>query len=410
MSPRTKLSSAPYALHADDADTVGGFTPSQLQGATGPQGLAGPQGIQGAVGSTGSQGSAGSTGAQGPQGIQGPIGLTGPAGSPDTGPQILTKLAPVDGAASGLDADKLDGLDASEIIGFAAGATGKIPPGNRALAVQSLIVGGTGDQTTTSTFTLDGRSVSIEIPSASGPGPLRLFVPGEASYSNIILERRSTAGVSSVFQAWFNAAFASSRFSPDSRTVSIGLAGGVNLNLVAAPVSVRRIDVNGGVTTERIELFVASMGMVDSGKLPPGSPSKNWAVNFTGVSISPPLLTPFHAASAAALGGDLTCGRILDPTNTLVTACNPAIVTTGYHPSFGSIERSEFFKSIYPVIINPQKRPGDPFYKYDLSITRTPELWTMRSCWPSAVRGLEEISKGADVMISEVAYTCDYFQ
>ena len=30
-------------------------------------------------------------------------------GSPDTGPEILAKLAPVDGAASGLDADMLDG-------------------------------------------------------------------------------------------------------------------------------------------------------------------------------------------------------------------------------------------------------------------------------------------------------------
>jgi hypothetical protein len=34
-------------------------------------------------------------------------------GSPDTGPQILAKLAPVDGAGSGLDADTLDGHDST---------------------------------------------------------------------------------------------------------------------------------------------------------------------------------------------------------------------------------------------------------------------------------------------------------
>jgi len=70
MTPRTALESAPYALHADDSDTVGGFTPVQLQGATGPVGPAGPQGIQGLIGLTG------------PSGAQGPIGLTGLTGSP----------------------------------------------------------------------------------------------------------------------------------------------------------------------------------------------------------------------------------------------------------------------------------------------------------------------------------------
>jgi hypothetical protein len=52
---------------------------------------------------TGPQGSPGAPGAAGRQGGR------GPAGSPDTGAQILSKLAPVDGAGSGLDADRLGG-------------------------------------------------------------------------------------------------------------------------------------------------------------------------------------------------------------------------------------------------------------------------------------------------------------
>lgn len=55
---------------------------------------------------------AGRPGAVGPQGLAGPTGptgRTGPAGSPDTGTQVLTKLATVDGAGSGLDADLFRG-------------------------------------------------------------------------------------------------------------------------------------------------------------------------------------------------------------------------------------------------------------------------------------------------------------
>ena len=52
-------------------------------------------------------------GATGPPGLQ---GEPGPAGSPDTGSQILGKLAPVDGAGSGLDADLLDGISAGGVV------------------------------------------------------------------------------------------------------------------------------------------------------------------------------------------------------------------------------------------------------------------------------------------------------
>jgi hypothetical protein len=64
----------------------------------------------GAQGPPGAQGLQGSAGAQGAQGIQ------GPPGSPDTGAQILAKLAPVDGGGSGLDADTLDGQNNFDIV------------------------------------------------------------------------------------------------------------------------------------------------------------------------------------------------------------------------------------------------------------------------------------------------------
>ena len=67
-----------------------------------------PAGAQGAAGTQGPQGATGPAGTQGAQGIQ------GPAGSPDTGAQILAKLAPVDGNLSGLDADRLDGLTSAD--------------------------------------------------------------------------------------------------------------------------------------------------------------------------------------------------------------------------------------------------------------------------------------------------------
>ena len=49
-------------------------------------------------------------GQTGPQGPQGPAGADG---SPDTAAQVLAKLVTVDGPGSGLNADKLDGNQAS---------------------------------------------------------------------------------------------------------------------------------------------------------------------------------------------------------------------------------------------------------------------------------------------------------
>jgi hypothetical protein len=73
-------------------------------------GQTGPQGPQGPSGSLGPAGPTGPTGATGSQGPQGPAGADG---SPDTAAQVLAKLVTVDGPGSGLDADKLDGNQAS---------------------------------------------------------------------------------------------------------------------------------------------------------------------------------------------------------------------------------------------------------------------------------------------------------
>ncbi len=61
-----------------------------------------------------------------PAGAQGPQGPQGPAGSPDTGAQILDKLAPVDGSGSGLDSDLLDGLSSNAFIASGSAAGGDL--------------------------------------------------------------------------------------------------------------------------------------------------------------------------------------------------------------------------------------------------------------------------------------------
>jgi Collagen triple helix repeat (20 copies) len=73
----------------------------------------GPAGPQGSPGAQGPQGPQGAQGLQGPQGPKGDKGDPGANGSPDTAQQVLAKLAQVDGSGSGLDADTVDGIDAT---------------------------------------------------------------------------------------------------------------------------------------------------------------------------------------------------------------------------------------------------------------------------------------------------------
>lgn len=111
LTPRTPLSSAPYAMHAQSAQTIadGAVTASKIgqvcavgetllrgasgwacgavagpQGPIGPAGPAGPAGPTGAVGLAGSVGPAGSAGPAGPAGPAGSTGPAGPAGAPGT--------------------------------------------------------------------------------------------------------------------------------------------------------------------------------------------------------------------------------------------------------------------------------------------------------------------------------------
>jgi hypothetical protein len=120
LTPRTPLMHVPAALTAEIArNAIGDITPRTVaiggglvidhngQWVGDPTGLRGPAGPDGAPG------------AQGPQGIQGPQGPQGPAGgngSPDTPAQVLQKLVQVDGPASTLDADRLDGNDATAFM------------------------------------------------------------------------------------------------------------------------------------------------------------------------------------------------------------------------------------------------------------------------------------------------------
>ena len=117
---------------ADGADGADGATgpagPTGAAGADGADGATGPQGPQGPIGNTGATGATGPTGPQGPQGEQGETGPAGadgadgaegpqgPAGLSETDAETLARIKNVDGSGSGLDADKLDSLEASQFL------------------------------------------------------------------------------------------------------------------------------------------------------------------------------------------------------------------------------------------------------------------------------------------------------
>jgi hypothetical protein len=103
---------------------------------------AGPQGTAGPAGPVGPAGPAGPQGEPGPQGERGAPGEQGPAGSPDTPIQVRDKLAQVDGAFSGVDADTLDGLSSSQFLR----STGKAADSHQLDGIDStgFITGGPG--------------------------------------------------------------------------------------------------------------------------------------------------------------------------------------------------------------------------------------------------------------------------
>jgi hypothetical protein len=68
-------------------------------------------------------GPAGAKGDVGPQGPKGDKGDPGANGSPDTPQQVLAKVEQVDGSGSGLDADSVDGTDATVLPRIVGQAT-----------------------------------------------------------------------------------------------------------------------------------------------------------------------------------------------------------------------------------------------------------------------------------------------
>lgn len=118
LLPRVRLAKVPGALVADVAYSVVGDIDPRSVSVGGnlvidefgrwvgdPGGLRGP---------------AGPAGAAGPAGPIGPVGPAGGEGSPDTPAQVLAKLVQVDGTASTLDADRLDGIDSVDFVRTAA--------------------------------------------------------------------------------------------------------------------------------------------------------------------------------------------------------------------------------------------------------------------------------------------------
>ncbi|MCA9538182.1 MAG: hypothetical protein KC620_04810 [Myxococcales bacterium] len=121
LAPRTPFGKVPAAFVANYAENViGDITPSSVR--IGDQLVINAQG-QWVGDPTGLRGPAGAQGPAGPAGAQGPAGPAGPAGgngSPDTPIQVRDKLVTVDGAGSGIDADRLDGLDSGQFVRTAA--------------------------------------------------------------------------------------------------------------------------------------------------------------------------------------------------------------------------------------------------------------------------------------------------
>ncbi len=129
LAPRTALRKVPAAMVSDVAlAVIGEINPDSLriggrlvindagEWVGDPTGLRGPQGPVGPAGARGPAGPEGPVGPRGPAGQAGAAGADGADGSADTPAQVLAKLVTVDGNGSGLDADRLDGLNSSQFM------------------------------------------------------------------------------------------------------------------------------------------------------------------------------------------------------------------------------------------------------------------------------------------------------
>ena len=145
LAPRVPFAKVPVAMRADVAlDVSGNINPASVtvggqvvineagEWVGSPVGLRGPEGSPGDVGPAGPAGPQGAAGPQGPQGPPGAAGNAGSDGSPDTPAQVLAKLVTVDGANSGLDSDRLDGISSNQFMRSDGdtGTTGSLSVGN----------------------------------------------------------------------------------------------------------------------------------------------------------------------------------------------------------------------------------------------------------------------------------------
>ncbi|MGK0358684.1 MAG: hypothetical protein ACI9U2_000977 [Bradymonadia bacterium] len=159
LAPRTAVVKVPAAFAADVARNVtGDITPNSV--AVGGQPVIDVNGrwVGDPTGLVGPPGPAGAVGPQGPEGPAGQAGQVGGDGSPDTPAQILAKLVQVDGAGSGLEADSLDGLDASRFMRTDqdTGTTGSVTVGN------GLVVRADNNRTIAQVVAGAGRYLRLE--------------------------------------------------------------------------------------------------------------------------------------------------------------------------------------------------------------------------------------------------------
>ncbi len=118
LLPRIRLRKVPAAFVADLAyGVVGPIAPESVS--VGGR-LVIDDGGRWVGDPTGLRGPPGPAGEAGPEGPQGPRGPAGGEGSPDTPQQVRDKLVQVDGAGSGIDADRLDGAEAGDFVRTAA--------------------------------------------------------------------------------------------------------------------------------------------------------------------------------------------------------------------------------------------------------------------------------------------------
>ncbi len=140
----------------------------------------------GAKGDTGPQGAKGDPGAKGEQ------GNTGASGSPDTPQQVLDKLATVDGAGSGLDADLFDGLASTAFMrGTGNVATGRV---GRVGTSENDVVAFAEDDVTIRMDCVANTSVALELLNSSGDSYTVVMDDGSGTQSASLLTAGSAQG------------------------------------------------------------------------------------------------------------------------------------------------------------------------------------------------------------------------